>query len=140
MSIGDLVGRWQSRAILLKENSAEDGSARLWEKAARELAAALTDAGDEPVGLDEAKLEGGYSRSSLRRFFREHLIPNVGTEDEPLMQRKYLPHKPGYVKTAPPAADEPENETGPVFERRVDYATAPAVSSRRQVARAVASS
>lgn len=50
----------------------------------------------EPLTLDVAEVESGYTRAHLRRMLREGTVPNVGTDQEPRIRRIHLPRKPGH--------------------------------------------
>lgn len=86
---------WRERAEYVRDNAGAEQAAHVWEKAASELEVVLRDSGLEPLSLDEAEAESGYSRAHLRRLLRQGVIQNAGTESHPLILRSQLPRKPG---------------------------------------------
>jgi hypothetical protein len=113
----DLPERWRSRADELRAFGAEPQAIAL-ERAAQELEEGLRKADCEPLGLHEAALLSGYSPGHLRRMIAEGTLPNAGSRGAPRIMRSHVPRKPGHG---------------------VARASRLAVSSRAQVARAVAS-
>jgi hypothetical protein len=87
-----LPQRWREQASQLRSLGA-DAQARLLETVADQLAAAFLRAGDEPLGLQRAAQESGYSVDHLGRMLREGRIPNSGRKDKPLIRRGDLPLK-----------------------------------------------
>jgi hypothetical protein len=101
-----------------------------WEQAASLLETAITTAMTEPLTLENASTESGFTIGHLRRLLGLEQgypakLPNAGTPEVPLLLRCHLPRKPGAG-----VADH-EVEVAPARPRRA--------SSRMQVARAVAS-
>jgi hypothetical protein len=107
---------WRERATLLRQYGAEAQAITL-ESTADELELCLAAVGDECLPLAAAAAESGYSKSQLRRMLREGKVPNAGAVGTPLIRRSDLPRKP---------------------RRSVDSYSLPEVSSKRQIARAVA--
>lgn len=83
-------------AAQAKRLTGSDAAAHVWEEAAREVERKLKEAQLEPLTLEDAELESGYSRSHLRRMVKEGTLPNAGTEMHPLVLRVHLPRKPGF--------------------------------------------
>lgn len=116
-TLQDLPARWRSRAEELRPYAPP--AAEAFDAAAAELEASLRDSLLEPLTLEQAEVESGYSRAHLRRMLREERVPNAGTEADPRILRRDLPRKPGYRVLVANARPDP-------------------ASSRTQVVRAVA--
>lgn len=95
MRLSDLPLGWRQRAEELRRWAAAEGAARALEQAAADLECALRESAMEPLDLDVAAAESGYSRGHLRRMIRDGKVPNAGTDDGPMILRCHLPHKPG---------------------------------------------
>ena len=113
----DLPGAFCETAEYLRDHAASEQAARAWEKAAERVEDALQRSNLELLRLNEAEVESGYTRGHLKRLIRTGLIPNLGTESAPRIQRSDLPRKPGF---------------------RVAGSRSCGVSSRAQAARAIA--
>ena len=103
-----------------------------WHEAARLVEEVIEASLNETIDLDSAAAETGYTTPHLRRLLGlepgyPSKIPNAGTADAPLIQRRHLPRKPGH------GVRENRQDILPVAHRHVR-----APSSRMQVARAVA--
>ena len=96
MKMADLPGLFRETAEFLREKASAEQAACAWEKAAIEVEESLRESLLEPLPLDMAELESGYSRSHLRRLLREGIVPNSGTEEDPRILRTHLPIKPGH--------------------------------------------
>jgi hypothetical protein len=107
---------FRDNATAVRQLAASEGAAHVWEAAARRLEERLADSHMEPLTLETAALESGYTRSHLNRMLRDGKFPNSGTHGEPLILRMHLPRKPGHG---------------------VDSETVQPASSRVQAARAV---
>lgn len=57
---------------------------------------ALRDAMNEPLSLEEASRESGYTKDRLSRLLREGSIPDAGRKHAPRIRRRDVPHKPGH--------------------------------------------
>jgi hypothetical protein len=112
----ELPNIWRKRAALFRLYGAEAPAATL-EAMAVELENAWVATVQELLPLTTAAAESGYSTSQLRRMIREGKVPNAGAHGAPLIRRADLPRKP---------------------RRPVDSRSLPEVSSKRQIARAVA--
>ncbi len=71
-------------------------TAHVWDLAAGVVEERLADSQLEPLTLEAAALESGYTRSHLNRMLREGKFPNAGTEKDLLILRMHLPRKPGF--------------------------------------------
>lgn len=116
-----LAEKWASKAEEFREWGA-DGPADALDSVAEELRSQVREWLHEPLSLDEAAAESGYSRDHLGRLVREGEIPNVGKDGRPRVRREDLPRKPG----------EPCVRVGD-FEAEGAHS----VASRTQVARSV---
>jgi hypothetical protein len=75
---------------------ASEEAANVWQAAAKELEKRTADSLLEPLTLDGAALESGYTRNHLNRMLRDGKVPNSGTDTDPRILRKHLPRKPGF--------------------------------------------
>jgi hypothetical protein len=89
-----LAERWREEAEVLRRRSAV-GNAEVLESCADELEAALHGWALEPLTLDGAEEESGYSKSRLRGLVREGVIEDVGHGGQVMVRRGDLPRKPG---------------------------------------------
>jgi hypothetical protein len=90
-----LVVAWRDDAERLKEYFGFDQPARLIQRMANDLEAALRAEVDELLNLREAAHEAGYSEDHLGRLIREGRIPNAGRTNSPRIRRGDLPQKRG---------------------------------------------
>lgn len=111
-----LPQEFRANAETARRIAGSESAAHVWEAAAAEVEGRLADCHMEPLALDEAVLESGYSRSHLLRMLREDTLPNSGTDTDPRILRMHLPRKAGFG---------------------VDVGTVRPASSRVQAARAV---
>ena len=88
----DLASEWRRRATMLREYGA-DGQAAAVEACAIELTDAVKHWQDEPLTLDQAAEETGYSYSSLQQKVAAGEIPNIGDKGRPRVRRCDLPLK-----------------------------------------------
>lgn len=100
MSPDALPSTWRDRAGEL-ERYAPAAAAAFW-TAAGELEEALQTRADEPLTLDEAAAESGYSKRRLRELVAEGTIPNAGRKHAPRIRRGDLPMRPGATSTSRP--------------------------------------
>jgi hypothetical protein len=107
---------WMARAALFRLHGAEAQAATL-DATAAELEAVLFAKQAEILTVAAASAESGYSPSQIRRMLREGKIRNAGDPGSPRIRRADLPRKPGH---------------------HVDVAPSAGLSSKRQIARAVA--
>lgn len=100
MTPNDLLVRWRTEAEVLRANAAE-AQASVKERDAEDLERWLRDWWAEPLTVEDAVAESGYSRDSLLRFLREGKVDNIGTIDDPRIERSQLPRKPGHRAELP---------------------------------------
>lgn len=91
-----LPHEFRANAEAARRIAAAAAAAHVWEEAARVVEQRLAETLLEPLPLDEAEAESGYTRSHLRRMLRDSTLPNSGTTQEPRILRKHLPRKPGH--------------------------------------------
>ena len=113
-TLGALPSVFRQKAATLRIDGGADQPAVAWERAAEEVERALRGHLDEPLSLQDAATESGYTRRHLKRLNREGKLT---IQDDGCVLRRHLPRKPG----ADVADDTPEVS-----------------SSRVQLARAVA--
>jgi hypothetical protein len=117
----ELARTWREHAALLRRYGAEAQAAVL-EQCAAEVEAEARVHDSVRVTLDRAVEITGFSRSHLRRMWREgHKVRPIGTEASPEFFLSDLPRKPGYF---------PQN-------KRVAQQNGTQLNSMSQVARAV---
>ncbi len=98
MTPADLALAWREKATELRRFGAEDQAFTL-EYCADDLEETWRIWQTEPLTLDEAAEESGYSYSSLEKRVRSGKIPNIGKPGAPRVQRQDLPRKaprPGF--------------------------------------------
>jgi hypothetical protein len=117
----DLPREWRERAGELEPYAAP--AAEAFRRAAGELDTWLHGWWSEPLELDQAREESGYSRDSLLRFLREGTVPNMGTLDDPRIRRADLPCKPGHRRPLP-WQDEAEQTPAIASARRLHASSA----------------
>ena len=91
-----LVQEFREHATEARRLTGSESAAHVWETAAEELEQRLGGTSLEPLTLDAAASESGYTRSHLNRMLRKGKFPNSGTDKEPLILRIHLPRKPGH--------------------------------------------
>ena len=92
MSPRDLPEAWREKATELRRFGAEDQATTL-EYCADDLDETWRIWQTEPLTLDEAVEESGYSYSSLEKRVRSGRIPNIGELGAPRVRRADLPRK-----------------------------------------------
>ena len=103
VTIADLPDDFRARADALEPYAPP--AAVAWREAAATLEQALKDTLDEPLDLDQASIESGYSVAHLRRLIRDGVVPNAGDKGAPRILRRYLPLKVGGDSTGPEAGN-----------------------------------
>lgn len=89
-----LVETWREDAERLRTYGDARG-AELLETVAGQLDAAMREAADEVLTLEEAAKASGYSKRRLRELVAEGKVPNAGEKGRPRLLRRDLPVKPG---------------------------------------------
>jgi hypothetical protein len=89
-SLYSLGERWRAEAKLLRARGAVD-AADAADGYARELDAGLRDLENEPLTLQQAALESGYTYSTLQQYVAKGIIPNAGKIGRPRVRRRDLP-------------------------------------------------
>ena len=92
MTPASLSKAWREKATELRCFRAEDQATTL-EYCADDLEEAWRIWQTEPLTLDEAVEESGYSYSSLEKRVRSGTIPNIGEPGAPRVRRQDLPRK-----------------------------------------------
>ena len=92
-----LANHWRARALDMRTWAAAEGSARALEGCADELEAAVREAWDQALTLDQAANESGYSKRRLRELLAEGAVPNAGRKGSPRIRRAELPRRPGRI-------------------------------------------
>lgn len=91
-----LPQEFRANAEAVRTLAGAEAAAHVWEEAARTVEQRLGEALLEPLPLDQAEAESGYTRSHLRRMLRNATLPNSGTVHDPRILRRHLPRKPGF--------------------------------------------
>jgi hypothetical protein len=99
----DLPSRWRTLAATLAPFS--DTAAFAFERAARELDAALETEGNELLTLTAAAKASGYSGDHLSRLIRAGTLANYGRLHTPRLRRSELPRKPSVAPRGPVSYD-----------------------------------
>ena len=100
MRLAELPADFRDRAEHLRECGAEVQALTL-EWAAERTEEALKGAMDEELTLDQAEIESGYTRRSLRQMIQAGKIPAAGRGRGLRIQRRHLPKKPGVASSGP---------------------------------------
>jgi len=91
-----LAEKWKTEAGFLRRHGDEQG-AILSELHACELEEKWDEWQDEPLQLEQAAEESGYSPGHLGRLVRDRTIPNAGHANCPRIKRRDRPRKPGHI-------------------------------------------
>lgn len=102
LPLARLPADFRALAEQARDVAAAEGAARAYEKAAAIVEERLQDAALEPLTLEEAEFESGYTKNHLRRLIREGVIPNAARSGEPTILRMHVPRKPGYAVARTP--------------------------------------
>lgn len=92
MTPSELATRWREDAELLDRYAST--LADVCRRHADELDAALRAVADDPLDLETAARESGYSPDRLRHLVAAKQIPNAGRKGAPRIRRGDLPVKP----------------------------------------------
>ncbi len=98
MTLAGLPEAWREKATELRRFGAV-GQACTLEHCANDLDEAWRDWQQEPLTLEEAVEESGYTYSSLQKKVASGKIPNIGEPGAPRVRRQDLPRKaprPGF--------------------------------------------
>lgn len=107
--LSQLPQEFRDNAATVRMLGGSEDTAHVWDLAARMVEERMADSLLEPLTLEAAALESGYTRSHLNRMLRDGKFPNSGTDGEPLILRMHLPRKPGFgvdARTAQPASSQ----------------------------------
>ena len=99
-TLADLPARFREKAETLRRDGGADQPAVAWELAAELTEEALRGHLDEPLTMDEAVLESGYTRGHLHRLGHEGKVP---FEADGTVLRQHLPKKPGSAVASRPS-------------------------------------
>lgn len=91
----ELASDWREESELLRRRGAVD-QAQTLESVADDFEARVGEWWEEPLGLQEAAEESGYSPDRLGALIREGTVPNAGQKHSPAIRRCDLPRKPGH--------------------------------------------
>jgi len=95
-SLAALPADFRGNAAEVRRLGGAEGAATAWEEAARQTELRLREAQLEPLTLDAAVAESGYTRNHLSRLIRVGTVPNWGTDSDPRILRSHVPRKPGF--------------------------------------------
>ena len=104
----DLASDWRSKAAEWRTLAAE-GQAATLEACATELEEWWRIREAEPLTLQEAAVESGYSYDYLQHMVGG-VIPNMGEKGSPRVRRSDLPRKPGRGHTPRPVEQDLADE------------------------------
>lgn len=93
-ALKQLAERWREEAQLLEKYGDVVG-AKACALHATELEAAMTEAENEELTLEQAANESGYSERRLREMIASGQLPNAGKKGAPRLRRGELPRRPG---------------------------------------------
>lgn len=125
----DLADHWEAIGDCLSEYG-PDESAECLENAARDLREAVRRGMNEPLTLQEAAEESGYSRDRLGTLVRDGKLPNAGEPGSPRIRRRDLPRKPGHGGWSPD--EHPATESDSSLRSREQMARSVVESDRRR--------
>ncbi len=91
-ALADLVEQWQDEAAVLRRCGRER-TATLCETHATQLMEAFGAYLFEPLSIEVAVQESGYSASRLYRLVESGVVENAGRPGAPLIRRVHLPRK-----------------------------------------------
>ena len=93
-ALHDLATEWRDEAGIMRRRGAPSQADAL-ESAADDLEERLREWTLEPLTMDDAEAESGYSRSTLERRIASGEITNAGRKGSPRILRRDLPKKGG---------------------------------------------
>jgi len=103
-ALAALAERWRDDAEVLRRCGSER-TAALCETHAAQLEAAWRAYLFEPLSIEVAAKESGYSESRLYRLVESGVVENAGKLGAPLIRRAHLPRRPQRRTPSCPAAD-----------------------------------
>ena len=117
-----LTTTWRDRADEIRRltGGAANDAARIWEMAADEWEEHLDRYLSEPLNLQDASRESGYSAGHLGRLVREGEIPNAGRPNAPLVRRGDLPLKAGRLRRRHQQRETPRSSRTQIARSIVD--------------------
>lgn len=92
----DLAAEWRDEARRLRERHGAHGRALTMKACANDLEEWWQVHQTEPLTLDEAAAESGYTVGHLSRLISDGVLPNMGESYAPRLCRADLPRKPGH--------------------------------------------
>jgi hypothetical protein len=93
MTVAELLNAWRADAETLAKYGAAEGAATL-RRCVEQLEQAMTGEAMEPLNLQQAARESGYTPDHLGELVRQGQIPNAGRRRSPRIRRQDLPRKP----------------------------------------------
>jgi len=110
-TIQALIHRWHVEAETLENRYKDERGAFLVGRMARELEDALREHSNEPLTLEQASIESGYSADHIGRQLRDGKLPNVGRLHSPRVRRCDLPIKSSHLRDGMHDAHFPPSKT-----------------------------
>lgn len=98
LSLLATIAKWTGEADKLRRLGAQVDGASLIQAILGDLQAAADTEAKEPLTLEEAAAESGYSAEHLGRLLRDGTIPNAGRRNAPRILRGHLPFKPSALR------------------------------------------
>lgn len=96
---------WNALADDIEQWAGED-AAQPVRTASEKFEDAVDEWANEPLPIDRAAEESGYSKERLRELIREETIPDAGPDGGRRIRRKHLPRRPGHgVRTGTGSRD-----------------------------------
>ena len=92
--LAQLPQQFRGNARAARHLAGSEAAAHVWEVAADEVEQTLREAFLEPLTLDAAVSESGYTRNHLRRMLKNGTLTNAGNDANPRILRMHLPRKP----------------------------------------------
>lgn len=118
-TLEEIRERWEQRRVVGEQLSALVPLSAIVAEVLADLASLVPD-GEEPLSLQEAAKESGYSVDRLQKLVASGAIPNAGRRGKPAIRRSDLPRKP----SARPADLRPEESQRHFPDRRRIVASA----------------
>lgn len=106
-----LIEKWRGEATTLRTRYLDERLAAVLSRLADELNDALEQDESEPLTLEQAAHESGYSAEHLGRMVRDHKVPNAGRHHAPRIRRRDLPLKATTLRDEPHSRDIASDRT-----------------------------